>query len=398
MKITIPALALAAVVVILHLALGDHGSAEEHVQSFYAKMLSADFAGAQKEIDEAIRLWPENARYYEWKAYLGSQTLPPQCGHCAGPGSLDAVSLNTANQAIADYQKSAAINPRDAVLHHNLGWLNHLTGNDRAAKQEWERAVALDPNNAVFHASFGMFLEELGEMNAMRQQYTRSIELSPEIVDSPFFESFRDRFASTAVEIVHEIIDRLEQDLRRTGDTIVKARLGKLYLFSQNVQRASELLQEAAADLPNLPLVWFNLGETRRLLGQPGGGFEEYVKARALKGDLPGPLVRLGQIFQRQGQTAMATEYFKSAVRAWERMTPITAAHNQRLYHGSPQRIDELLPTNLVWYTAPCEASTAYRSLAELVPKNSRYSQRANICEGVPSPHCARSSETSASR
>lgn len=52
------------------------------------------------------------------------------------------------------------------------------------------------------------------------------------------------------------------------------------------------------------------------------------------------------------------------ASKKWAHVNPVTAAaHNNRLYGGSPQIIDDLPPTTLVWYVSPCEASAAYRAL-----------------------------------
>jgi tetratricopeptide (TPR) repeat protein len=387
MRITFVAGGLSVLVCALRLTLGDHEQAEAHVGFFYSQMLSADFSGAQKNIDEAVRLWPGNSRYYAWRAYCTSQSLPSQCSRCAATMLLDPATKRIIEQSIGDYRKSLALNSRDAVVHHNLAWLNHLIANDAMAKEAWERAVALDPNNAEYHLSLGMFLEEQGDAIGMMDQYMKAIQLSPGIVDSPFFRDFRARSPQASSRIVNETTERLEAAVRKTGDPILKARLGKLYLFSQNTERASALLLQASADLPNLPLVWFNLGEVRCTQGRCDEAQPYYRKALALDGRLPGPLVRIGQANLRAGQPKIALGYFRSAAHDWERMTPITAARNQRLYRGVPQTIDELLPTTLVWYTSPCVASTAYRALAQLSPRETRYRQRANTCEEIPAPH-----------
>ena len=306
---------------------------------------------------------------------------------------LDDAASRAIEQSIGDYRKSLALNSRDAVVHHNLAWLSHLIANDGAAKEAWERAIALDPNNAEYHLSFGMFLEEYGDAIGMMDQYMKAIQLSPGILDSPFFRDFRARSLQASSRIVNESTERMEAEVRKTGDPILKARLGKLYLFSQNAERASALLQQASGDLPSLPLVWFNLGEVRCTQGRCEEAQPYYLRAFALDGRLPGPPVRIGQAYLRGGQPKIALEYFRSAAHNWERMTPVTAGHNQRLYRGPTQTIDELLPTTLVWYTSPCEASTAYRALAELSPRDTRYRQRANTCEEIPAPHsCPRSS------
>ena len=65
----------------------------------------------------------------------------------------------------------------------------------------------------------------------------------------------------------------------------------------------------------------------------------------------------------------------------------MTAAHNNRLYHGAMQQIDDMLPTTLVWYVSPCEASEAYGALAKLYPSNKSYARKSHACEEIPDPH-----------
>jgi tetratricopeptide (TPR) repeat protein len=133
------------------------------------------------------------------------------------------------------------------------------------------------------------------------------------------------------------------------------------------------MLGEAAEELPNLPLVWFNLGEVHRLQGDSGQALVCYERARYLDGRLPGPHLRLGES--------------GVAAQRWARMNPVTAAHNNRLYHGASQQIDDLLPTTLVWYVSPCEASEAYGALAKLYPGNKGYALKSRACEEIPDVH-----------
>ena len=57
------AVVLALVVVVVSLVSGDYDRAESDVRKFYVQVAAADFRQARQSIDEAIRLWPSNARY-----------------------------------------------------------------------------------------------------------------------------------------------------------------------------------------------------------------------------------------------------------------------------------------------------------------------------------------------
>src|SRR5229473_5952128 len=149
MKMKPVALVLSTIVLVFSLVLGDYDLANSNLRTFYEQMLRADFAGARRSIDEAIRLWPGNSRYYVWGAYCASQKLPPQCPHCFGGMDLamSATEQQSARMAIEEYKHAIQLNSRDAVAYHNLAWLEHLFCQDTAAEKDWRQATAIDPDN-----------------------------------------------------------------------------------------------------------------------------------------------------------------------------------------------------------------------------------------------------------
>jgi tetratricopeptide (TPR) repeat protein len=384
-KITI---AVAIPVLLLQWPVFKHKRADAELGEFYSNMATAKFADARANIDEAIRLWPSNARYYYWRAYCAAQILPSQCPRPMMDGnSREAPNQVAINEADRDYRYGLKFNDRDAVSHHNLAWLEHLLGNNSEATREWQEAIEIDPGNATFHLSYGMFLDEMGDMREARKQYETAIQLTPSILDSPFFTRYRIRFPVLADSVVMRCIVSLESRLREGGDPILEARLGKLYLYSEKLDRAGELLEKAATLLPNLPLVWFNLGEVYRLRGQFDQALSCYKKANVIDGSLAEPFLRMAELSAQAGDKDLATRNFRLALQRWQEVKPITAAHNNRLYVGPRQVIDDLLPTTLVWYTSPCAASAAWEGLSELFPQHRDYAAQKNTCEQLPSPH-----------
>jgi len=378
-------LVLAGVAGVLYFVMGNYDLADEKLGSFYSQMLAVNFEGARRSIDEAVGLWPGNARYYTWHGYAISQSLPSQCPR-AGT-ALGAADRLVAQEAISAYRRALELNGRDSVAHHNLAWLEHLLGDDVAAGADWHEAVAIDPGNAVFHLSYGMFLDETSGFETARDQYETAIELSPSILDSPFFGRYSARYPDAAGSMVTYCQAKLEARLRQENDPILEARLGKLVQYSGDLARASALLEDSARQLPNLPRVWLNLGEIREAQGDTAAALDCYRKARVIDGGMAGPYLHMGEIALAAGERGLATEYLRTAVARWDRVNPITAAHNNRLYQGPAQRIDDLLPTTLVWYTTPCEASRAWSGLAKLFPENQKYRSRSRTCEALPAVH-----------
>jgi tetratricopeptide (TPR) repeat protein len=390
MRLKLAAIGLGTIVLGLYFLLfRPAADADSYLRSFYVHLAAADFESAKVDTDKAIQLSPGNARYYGWRGYVLSQKLPSQCSASSG-NPMTEVERGLAREAIADYRRVLERNSHDAIAHHNLAWLEHLLGDNSSAAQDFREAAALDPGTAAFSLSYGMFLEEMGNTQESRRQYEIAIELSPSILESPFFSRYRTRFPADADAIVAHCIKRLnEEELKRGQDPILEARLGKVYEISGDLARASDLLKRAASKLPNLPLVWLNLGEIYERQGDYAEATKCYRKANVIDGALAGPYFRMGLMYLRDRQNTLATHDLQAAATRWEHAKPITASHNNRLYAGTRQPVDDLLPTTLVWYTCTCEASAAYRALADLVPPKQRYfyDQRAKTCEQIPAPH-----------
>ena len=241
--------------------------------------------------------------------------LPSQCSH-GGP-TLDAKVLEQIRTAATGYRRALALNNRDAVAHHNLGWPNHLQGLDKQAQQEWELAIETDPATAIYRLSLGFFLDEQGDNASAGTHYASAIEITPIILDSPFFTRFRRQFPSRADAVLAQVQSTLERRLGSGNDPILKARLGKLALFQGNLAKAFDLLDGAARDLPNLPLVWFNLGEAWRRKGNHGQAWSCYNKARILDASLAGPPLRIGEHYLRAGQRNAESESLRATTQKW---------------------------------------------------------------------------------
>jgi hypothetical protein len=97
----------------------------------------------------------------------------------------------------------------------------------------------------------------------------------------------------------------------------------------------------------------------------------------------------MGEISIRNEERDNAVRDLNIAIQRWQRINPITAAHNNRLYSGPQQSIDDLLPTTLVWFISPCESSEAWSALSSLFPQKAEYAKRSRTCEGIPAPHAS---------
>jgi len=263
-------IAVMSIAVLFQWPAWEHKRADDELGDFYSRMASADFVAARESIDDAIRLWPSNARYHGWRAYWDSQQLPSRCSRTtqSKKADLSSVDQQSTEEATTEYRSALALNGHDAVAYQNLGWLDHLLGDDHQAADAWEKSTELDPDNAVFHLAYGMFLQENGNVPLAESQYETAIELAPSILDSQFYVRYRNRFPDQASVLLDRCVAKLESRLQNGDDPILDARLGKMYFYQSNLARAKSLLEAAVSQLPNLPLVWFNLGQVHETQGE----------------------------------------------------------------------------------------------------------------------------------
>jgi tetratricopeptide (TPR) repeat protein len=363
--------------------------ADARLEAFYADMRRADLPAARIDIGEAIHLWDWNSRYYAWRGSVVAQTLPAHCSHTTSSRqSLTAKEMTVAQSAIRDYSRALSLNHRAAVAHQNLAWLQHLTADDQAAREHWQAAIRDDPGDAVMHVSYALFLEESGGHAEAQNEVETALELSPSLVDSTFLRDFRSRPADQADALVRLSISRMQTRNDRQADPILEAKLGKLYLFLGDAQHAVTLLRHAVEALPDLPLAWLNLGNAYAILGNTEAATDCYRRSNLLDSLHPGPYFGMARINLVTGHEQAAARYLHRAVLQAQLIPPITAAHQNQLYIGPYQRIDDLLPPVLAQYISPCWNAETALALGE-VPFPDEAGSRAGVgdCRQIHSPH-----------
>jgi tetratricopeptide (TPR) repeat protein len=360
--------------------------AEGNLRDFYSSIVEGDLTAAQTQISQATRLSPSDARYAAWAAYLDGQTVPSDasCSHEGEP--LTAAQHDAAERAIMGYQKASQLNPADAQFHHNMAWLYHRLGDDKSAIVEHERAITLDQPNSLLHASFGLLLETRGQVERADREYARALALSPQLIDSRFFEDFKQR----SPERSRNVLKAATLSLDQSAGPIVKAKLGRIYAALDDKKRASLLITNALQQLPNLPLAWANLGSLQSEDGDLEGALSSYTKAVALDPSLVMPYLRMADIYRTKRESQQALRDYQLAARNADAKLPPSASHDSRLYRGSRQSIDSQLPTVLFRYMSSCDGSQAYLALAELSPRRrdaAYFRTRASDCQIIQSPY-----------
>ena len=115
---------------------------------------------AQQELDQAIKVDPQNAKFYRARASVKRYR-----------GDL--------NAAILDQQRAVDLGQDKAFELVELAAMNTLAGNKNKAADNLEEALKLDPNNQSAHDKLVSLLEEEGRYEDLVGEYKRSLEKKP---------------------------------------------------------------------------------------------------------------------------------------------------------------------------------------------------------------------------
>jgi tetratricopeptide (TPR) repeat protein len=180
-------------------------------------------------------------------------------------------------------------------------------------------------------------------------EYSVAVRLSPGVVDSRFFSDLKRRLPSEAEEAVGAAITDLEA--RAESDPVLKARLGKLYLYRGRTE-ALETLRGVTAELPNLPRPWFHLGILQERQSEYEEARRSFDRAVFLGGDYL-PLVQLGRLHDRAGRTAEAIAYYQSAIARWRWKGSESSRNIRRMYMTAEIVSDNVVPRGFLSYVEP---------------------------------------------
>jgi len=82
----------------------------------------------------------------------------------------------TATNALAAYQQSLDMNPRDAAVVFSMAMAQQQLGDTNQAFAAFRRAFALDPHNADYWTEFGRLQERLGNNDDAMRAYQKAVD------------------------------------------------------------------------------------------------------------------------------------------------------------------------------------------------------------------------------
>jgi tetratricopeptide (TPR) repeat protein len=82
-------------------------------------------------------------------------------------------------EAMADYERTLALNPRNAEALNNMGQIEFSQGRYERARELYLQSLAINPGNPMCHNSMGTLFIRMGEKEKARKEFQKAVELDP---------------------------------------------------------------------------------------------------------------------------------------------------------------------------------------------------------------------------
>ena len=254
----------------------------------------ADMVAAVKAFRKAVALRPGNARFL--------------CQF--GEGLEAAGELEEAERA---YRKAAARQPKWAWPRLRLGNLRLRQRDFSGAQEEYGEAVRLEPENPDAHYGLGLALVHDGKLEPALASFRETVRFRPNHVGAHYE-------IGVTLEQMHDpdgALDAYRKAVKHGPRYYsVLLNLGKLLCDHKEEYLEAEAVFERAAKLqPCDAQVHFNLGITRRNMGDPEAAAESFSRSVALKPDYAVGHLELGFALRRCGRLSKAMNAFREVLR-----------------------------------------------------------------------------------
>jgi tetratricopeptide (TPR) repeat protein len=179
-------------------SIADPSDADYHYNLAVALLRRGDFAGAQREVDEALKLRPKDTEAAELKASIsaGKHIAPATKAGTTAAASTDFAPLERIRRTYseASFRQAAfqmdqmrairmtALPPAEqAVQYTQLGRDYLAEGLVPEAEQEFQAAIAADSSSAAAHAGLAQVRERSGNPADARAEAQTSLKLHPNV-------------------------------------------------------------------------------------------------------------------------------------------------------------------------------------------------------------------------
>lgn len=298
-----------------------------------------DFVSAINSFKQAINIEPENprARYnlacasiYGGELDTARELLDLLLVEDAANAdywcaSADVYRLNGAlKKALREYQKAVALNSEHAPACTNLGALLMIFGSSEEALEFGGKAVELAPRNHLSHLNLGRTYLSLERFDEAMSAFADAFELEPE--NAVLCACIADVWSLSGD--VKEAGSWYSRALALDGGcTEAVAGIARIFLDSDNVPAALEILEEKISEQPYDPILGSVYADALWDDGDITAALAALDKSRQQGAEHPKALVKRGRILASSGDTSGALECYDNALAINPKFVPALYSH-----------------------------------------------------------------------
>lgn len=197
---------------------------------------------------------------------------------------------------------------------YSIGMRAFQAGEWGRAETYFNQVADADPGAVDIFYYLGEVYTRQTKLNEAIEQYNLAIETNPDFAPA-YLGRARARLAVNPKAVDQAVADLLEAAERDPDFGDVYLELARIYLSIDENQVALNVLDEAAALLPDSPLVWVYRAEANLALGNEDEALEDAQHANQLDITLLSAYRVIGQVRQAQGDFAGSVEPLNTYLR-----------------------------------------------------------------------------------
>lgn len=231
-------------------------------------------------------------------------------GHQYLAGEL--FNANRFGEAVTEFRKAIALDPRSAAAHRGLGVALHFAGDDEAAERTLRSALELDPSSAEAHFFLALTIAPRHPREAM-EALTRCTELDPTYAGG----WYQLALLRTDLNYNQEAVEAAQRAIQIEPETgVYHEALGEAQLRAGQMGDSLSSLKRAIELDPNLSKAHLLYGTVMLQTVEPDLDAAEEAARTAVRlaGPSPQASITLARIAERRGDLPAARQHYEQAL------------------------------------------------------------------------------------
>src|SRR6185312_4696150 len=233
--------------------------AEHYSQNAVTYIRQGNLDAAAIQLAKATR-FHRGAYLQQAEIYVAAKKALPELQPLERPPHFNVDVRRQLQEVLQRYDTLARSFPPDNVVLQNRAWIEFvLQPESDESIHDLRDAIAIDGSDPISRILLGMVLETRQELSSADEQYALALESSPDLAYSPFARMLKLRSERRWKDIVQRALEGARVKATH-GSPLAVARVGALYLLSDQIDSAVLTLTNVTREMPQLGHAWRNLG------------------------------------------------------------------------------------------------------------------------------------------